>query len=102
MQDIKSTTEKMDLLRAMWIRRYGAVRIAQYGRSRATLDATGHHHPGGLHGHRFWHQKSSCGVVKSLSDASVQKARKGPSTQLIEATSCVDRSNTTMKAKELI
>jgi archaellin len=30
----------------------------------------------------------------------VQKARNGPSTQLIEATSCVERSNATMKAKE--
>ena len=27
---------------AMQIRRYGAKPIAQYGRSRATLDATGH------------------------------------------------------------
>ena len=36
MQDIKLTTEK--------IRRYGAERIAQYGRSRATLDATVCHH----------------------------------------------------------
>jgi hypothetical protein len=29
---------------AMRIRRYGAERIAQYGRSRATLDATGRRH----------------------------------------------------------
>ena len=28
---------------AMWIRWYDAERIAQYGRSRATLDATGRH-----------------------------------------------------------
>ena len=28
----------------MRIRRYGAERIAQYGRSRATLDATGRRH----------------------------------------------------------
>jgi hypothetical protein len=35
----------------------------------------------------FWPNKSSCGVVKSLFEASIQKARKGPSTQLIEATS---------------
>jgi hypothetical protein len=39
---------------------------------------------------------------KSLSEASVKKARNGPSTQLIEATSCVERSNATMKAEELI
>jgi len=38
---------------------------------------------------------------KSLSEASIQKARNGPSTQLIEAASCVERSNTTMKAEEL-
>jgi hypothetical protein len=50
--------------------------------------------PGGRHGHRFWRKKSSCGVVKSLFEASVQKARNGPSTQLIEA------SNTTIYAKE--
>jgi hypothetical protein len=30
-----------------------------------------------------------------------QKARKGPSTQLIEATSCVERSNAMIQAKEL-
>jgi hypothetical protein len=38
---------------------------------------------------------------KLLSEASVQKARNGPSIQLIEATSCVERSNATIKAKEL-
>ena len=46
-------------------------------------------------------KKLSCGVVKLLFEASVQKARNGPSTQLIEATSCVERSNATMKAEEL-
>jgi hypothetical protein len=51
--------------------------------------------PGGCHGHRFWRKKLSCGVVKLLFKASVQKARNGPSTQLIEATSCVERWNTT-------
>jgi hypothetical protein len=38
---------------------------------------------------------------KSLSEASVKKAQNGPSTQLIKATSCVERSNATMKAEEL-
>ena len=38
---------------------------------------------------------------KSLFEASVQKARNGPSTQLIEATSCVERSNATIQAEEL-
>jgi len=56
--------------------------------------------PGGRHGHRFWSKKLSCGIVKSLFEASVQKARNEPSTQLIEATSCVERWNTTIKAKE--
>jgi hypothetical protein len=46
MQDIKWTTEEnapalRAILTAMRIRRYGAKRIVQYGRSRATLDATG-------------------------------------------------------------
>jgi hypothetical protein len=39
--------------------------------------------------------------VKSLSKASVQNAQNGPSTQLIKATSCVERSNTMIKAEEL-
>jgi hypothetical protein len=64
MQEIKLTKEKNGpasraISMAMWIRRYGAERIAQYGRSRATLDATGRRHrasfcpvcPGGRHGH---------------------------------------------------
>jgi len=55
---------------------------------------------GGCHGHQFWRKKSSCGIVKSLFEASVKKARNGPSTQLIKATSCVERSNTTIKAEE--
>ena len=49
----------------------------------------------------FWLKKSSCGVVKSLSKASVQNARNGPSTQLIKAMSCVEKSNITIKAKDL-
>ena len=39
--------------------------------------------------------------MKSLFEASVQKAQNGPSTQLIETTSCVERWNTTIKAEEL-
>ena len=91
MQDIRSRKEKnaptsLAISMAMQIRRYGAERIAKYGRSRATLDATEHrdrasihpNHPSGCHGHRFWHKKSSCGIVKSLFEASVKKARNGP------------------------
>ena len=37
---------------------------------------------------------------KLLFKASIQKAQNGSSTQLIEATSCVERSNTTIKAEE--
>ncbi len=37
----------------------------------------------------FWPKKLSCGVVISLSKASIQKAQNRTSTQLIEATSCV-------------
>ena len=49
MHDIKLMTEKnaptlLAILMAMRIRWYGAEQIAQYGRSRATLDATGRRH----------------------------------------------------------
>jgi hypothetical protein len=54
----------------------------------------------GRHGHQFRRKKLSCGVVKSLYEASIQKARNEPSTQLIEATSWVEGSNTMIKAKE--
>ena len=113
MQDIKSSTEKhapasRAISKAMRVRRYDAERIAQYGRSRATLDATGRRNRaiicpvfGGRHGHRFRRKKLSCGVVKSLFETSVQKAQNGPSTQLIEATSCVERPNNTINAEEL-
>jgi hypothetical protein len=37
---------------------------------------------------------------KSLFKASIQKAQNRPSTQLIEATSCVKRSNARIKAEE--
>ena len=40
-------------------------------------------------------------LLKSLFEASVKKARNGPSTQLIEATSCIDTSIVTSKAEEL-
>jgi hypothetical protein len=49
----------------------------------------------------FWPKKSSFGVVKSLSEASVQKALHRPSTQLIDATTCVERMNATIRAEEL-
>jgi len=40
--------------------------------------------------------------VKLLFEASIQKAQNGPSTQLIEATSCVERWSAMIKAKEHI
>jgi hypothetical protein len=45
-------------------------------------------------------KKLNCGVVKSLFEASIKKAQNGPSTQLIGASSCVERSNATIKAEE--
>jgi hypothetical protein len=48
----------------------------------------------------FGVQNRVVALWKSLFEASVQKARNGPSTQLIKATSCVERLNTTIKAKE--
>jgi hypothetical protein len=56
--------------------------------------------PGRQHCHQFWRKKLSCGIVKLLFEASVKKARNGPSTQLIKATSCVKRWNATIKAEE--
>ena len=67
------------MLMTMRIRRYGAEHITHYGRSRATLDATGRQDwgqlfapycPGGHHGHQIWCKKSSCGFLKLLSEAS--------------------------------
>jgi len=49
----------------------------------------------------FGVKKLSCGVVKSLFEASVQKTCNEPFNQLIEATSSVERWNATIKAKEL-
>jgi hypothetical protein len=45
-------------------------------------------------------EKLSCGVVELLFEASIQKAQNGSSTQLIEATSCVEKLNATIKAEE--
>jgi hypothetical protein len=56
--------------------------------------------PSRRHGDRFWCKKSSCGVVKLLFKASVKKAQKGPSTQLINVNRCVERSNAMIKAEE--
>jgi hypothetical protein len=56
--------------------------------------------PSRRHGHQFWRKKLSCGIVKSLFEASIQKARNGPSNHVIEATSCVERLNATIKAEE--
>jgi hypothetical protein len=57
--------------------------------------------PGRCHGHQFWCKKLSCDIVKLLSKASVQKAQNGPSTQLIKATSCIERLDVTIKAEDL-
>ena len=98
---------------AMRIRQYGAERIAQYGRSRDTLEATGCHWmpPLGEYLPRidpavatvidFGVKNRVVALWKSLSKASVQMALNGPSTQLIEGTSFVERWNATIKAEEL-
>jgi len=57
-------------------------------------------HTSGRHGHQYRRKKLSCGIVKSLVEASVQKAQNGPSTQLIEATSYKERLNAMIKAEE--
>ena len=88
---------------AMQIRRYGAERIAQYGRSRATLDATGRRHLAIICPVLPQRQAAVDAMVIDFgvknrvvafwkSKASVKKAQNGPSTQLIKATSCVERS----------
>jgi hypothetical protein len=56
---------------------------------------------GGGHGHQFWCKRLPCGVVQLFSKASIQKAQNRPSDQLIKATSCVEKSHTTIGAEEL-
>jgi hypothetical protein len=50
---------------------------------------------------QFWWKKLACSIVQSLSTASIQKAQNRPSTQHIKATSCIERSNTTIGAEEI-
>jgi hypothetical protein len=57
--------------------------------------------PGRCHGHQFWCKKLSCDIVKLLSEVSIQKAQNGPSTQLIKATSCIERLDVTIKTEYL-
>jgi hypothetical protein len=92
---------------AMTMHRCGAERIDQCSMSRATLEATGRRHRVIIcpvsprrtpWSSNVLPKKSSCGIVKSLSEASIKKARNGPSTQPNEATSCVERANATIKA----
>ena len=45
--------------------------------------------------------KIDCGVLKLFSKASVKKAQNKPATQLVEVTSCIERLNATIEAKEL-
>ena len=75
----------------------------------STLDAFGHRHqasiwivsPRRTSWSSFWGEKSSCGVVKSLFKTSNPKTQNGPSSQLTEATSCVERSFAMIKVEEL-
>ena len=50
---------------------------AESGRNVPPSPPLGNYFPSGRHGHRFRSTKSSCGIVISLFEASVQKARKG-------------------------
>ena len=95
---------------AMWIRRYGAKRIAQCDRSRATLDATGRRH---------WvsnHSVSPCRTSwSSISAYKIELWRCGnhfpklafkrhetdPLLSSLKQKSCAERSNATMKVEEL-
>jgi len=56
--------------------------------------------PGGHHVINFGVKNQVVALWKSLFEASVQKARNKPSTQLIEATGCVKMWNITVKAEE--
>jgi hypothetical protein len=44
------------------------------------------YHPGRCHSNQIWRKKMSCGILKSLFEASFQKAQNEPFTQLIKAT----------------
>ncbi len=57
--------------------------------------------PGGCHGHQFWLKNRFVPLWNHCSKASIQKAQNRPTTQLIEATSYIERSNATIKDKEL-
>jgi hypothetical protein len=59
------------------------------------------HFPDRYHDHQFWHKTLCCGVVNLLSKASIQKAQNWPFTQLIKATSWVERQNALIGAEEL-
>ena len=111
-EDGKKNTPPLLVMAEKYTSSAGHFDGTQYGRSRATLDAIGCQHWAlGKYSSRiipadamvidFDIKKLSCCVVKLLSGASVQKAQNEPSTQLIEATSCVERTDATIKAKEL-
>jgi hypothetical protein len=111
MHDKKSMTEKnASPLRAisMAMTRCDAKHIARFSMSRATLDATGHHHWASIRpiSLRRTPWSSIFGLKKLWRceiafGASVKTAQNSPTTQLIKATSCVERSNATIKAEEL-
>ncbi len=95
---------------AIRIRFYNAEHITHDCRSRATLDAIRCRHwasicpispPADVMVIKFGSKNQVEALWNSCFEASVQKARNGPSIQLIEATSCVERSNASIQAKEL-
>ncbi len=81
-------------LMAMAMCRCDAERIAQYSRSMCR-------HHANICPILPRRTPSSCGFVKSHSEASVQKAPNGLSTQLIKTSCCVERLNFTIGDDEL-
>ncbi len=94
---------------AMTVHRCNSVHIAQCSMSRATLEATGSHHwasilpvlPRRTPWYDFGVKNQVVALWNRYSKASIQKAQNGPCTQLIEATSCIERSNAMIKVEEL-
>jgi hypothetical protein len=108
---LKNASLLRAILMTLAIRWCDAEGIARYGRSsRVALNMPLHaairqvsaqYCPSIHHDHQLWREKSTCGVVKLLTKAIIQKAQNEPSNELIEATSCIERSNATFGAEEL-
>jgi hypothetical protein len=95
--------------KAMMMPWCNAKHIAQYGRSGATLDATGRCHKASifpiLSRRMPWSlillKKQVVALRNCFSEASIQKAQNKTSTQLIKATSCIQTLKTMFGGEEL-